>query len=412
MINIKTIQQLWSAVILHQNDGDSDTAAMTNVYGRMAPQLTYQDLANVLSAVYADTYWSSTFMDSTILATNMVSALNISNAVATQYASNAVTQWYGTFTRNNFSDTGTIPQTTDFTSCVDTICSGQSQMSTDTLINNWGTSYWTAPQVGKNYMYARCQNLNFMGNILPNVQMYSITPGMNVPTSQWTQLKTASECSTTGQIYLLGGATGTMAQGVHGVSEAFIFNPTSTDHICIATVFNDGQYFTQNNPLTVPQSNWNAVTWVTYTGAAGWHNTNPVTEEVTALDFYNQDARPEKFAFVAHCNKLPKGTVIKLDPQLQDSASNNGEISQCCQEVSTEATLPANYNGKLLVSIKTPDGKPLPEGASVKVEMLWLLDREHERHLDAAKLMGTLNTTKMSQTVKLSMGSFTLYGAE
>jgi hypothetical protein len=85
-------------------------------------------------------------------------------------------------------------------------------------------------------------------------------------------------------------------------------------------------------------------------------------------------------------------------------------ISSKSQNVETETVVPANYKGDLEVVINTPDGKLLPEGASVEVKMSWLLDPDHDQYLDAANLLGANKNARASGNMKVPMGSFTFLG--
>jgi hypothetical protein len=414
---IKTINQMWDAAIQYYNDPDNplnDSEAMYAIHDRMDARLTYQDIANVMIGVYADTYWNGTFMDPAMLAKNMVQGLAIDLNLANQYASGAMSLWSGILVRKNFSDSGTIPITGSYTLSIDVVCNQNTHVpSTDALINNWNNEYWKIPQVDKNYIYVRCQNLNFRGDITnPQIQLFYTEAGFNAPPSSWIQMLTDAKGVKLGNILLLGGKTGPMAEGVRGVSEAFVFTPKTTNHLClIAAITSD--FFTKNDPLKSINSNWDTATWITHNGAAGWHNVDPQKSVESTLKFYNQDSRPEKFAFEAHCNKVPEGTVVALkcnDSKLQCTQSDGIKISRKYQTVSTEAMVPANYQGDLKVLINTPDGKLLPEGASVEVCMTWLLDHSHNRYLDAADMLRANVHSRALREIRVPMGSFTFIG--
>lgn len=75
-----------------------------------------------------------------------------------------------------------------------------------------------------------------------------------------------------------------------------------------------------------------------------------------------------------------------------------------------EATVPANYQGDLKVLINTPNGKLLPEGASVEVCMTWLLDHSHKRYLDAADMLRANADSRAKKEIRVPMGSFTFIG--
>jgi hypothetical protein len=412
-------QQLWDAVIQHQKAGDSDKLAMQEVHTRMkqfsgAPGVDQdQYLANVISAVYADTYWTGINMNSELLANNMNQATQRKLEEARVFAKTAFTQWRGVLARKTTNDVGTIPYPTgDFTLSVDIVCNNNFPPSTNQLIDDWNSPFYARPRVGSNYVYVRCQNFKFGGAITkPQAQLFYTQAGFNAPPSAWIQLYTDASGSSVGDILLHGGKTGPMtSNNPHGVSEAFIFYPTSSDHICILGIISSE--FFANNPF-IYSGNWNSATWIRNNGAAVWHNEDPQISEKPLLKFYNQDSKPEKFAFEAHCKNVPEGTVVALnfkDSKLQNFNSDNMTISSKSQNVETETVVPANYKGDLEVVINTPDGKLLPEGASVEVKMSWLLDPDHDQYLDAANLLGANKNARASGNMKVPMGSFTFLG--
>lgn len=378
---INNIKDMWNAAIKHYKDGDFDTDAIYDIHDRMDARLTFQNIADVIGAVYVDTYWNGIFLDSTIFAKNLRQSLRLDYDLALQYANNSFSQWKGILVRKNFSDSGVIPASDDYTASVDVVCNQNTPVpSTDLLINGWNDQFWKTPQIDKNYVYVRCQNLGFKGAISnARIKLFYTDGGFNSKPSTWIQLETAATKSKTGNILLLGGETGDMNEGDRGVSEAFIFTPGSKDHVCIIGVITS-EFFTKNDPLVLT-SNWDSVSWIKHNGAAGWHNVDPQKSNKSTLKFYNQDGRPEKFAFEAHCKNVPEGTVVALnfrDSKLQNANSGTVKISSKYQKVATETIVPANYTGDLEVLINTPDGKLLPKNASVEVCMLWILDHTHD----------------------------------
>lgn len=410
---IKNIKQMWDATILHYKNGDADTLAMKDINSKMTGSLSFQDMANVFSGVYADTYWNGISMDPNIMATNLNSSIKLNKNDALVYAKNAMKTWRGLYCRDSASDTGTMPRPGYTCNSIDICCTGGNMIDTDTLLQNWNTRYWTVPKTAKNYAYVRCQNINFLGETITNTaKMYMAPGGMNQGPNQWVPMVTANG-SQTGNILVLGGQPGPMASGVAGVSEAFIFQPKSTEHVCIAAVV-CSDYFTQNDPSSYSGGNWNTYQWITNNGAAAWINTNPQLSSLATLKFYNQDNRPETFAFEAHCKKVPAGTKISL--KCNDNAINgletSGKISNDYQIIGTEVVIPANYEGDLEVMIETPDGSLLPDGSAVEVKMLWNLARSHKNYIDAADALGENDSARVGRNIRVTMGSFTLYGTK
>jgi hypothetical protein len=410
---IKNIQQMWDAVIQHHKEGSFDTDAMYDIYKRMDARLTYSDIANVFSGVYAGNYWSDTLykMDPTILAEHMKKGLGLDYNRALSCATSAMSQWRGILLRKIYTDAGQIPEKESYTASVDIVCNQDNPLDTDQLITDWNNEFWETPKVGKNYVYIRCQNLNFQGAIKPQVRVFYSDAGFATPPSSWIQMYTVNGSKALGDVMLLGGESGSMELGIRGASEAFNFAPTAAKHYCIVASF--ASEFFDNNPLENVSSNWSSATWIKYNGAVGWHNVDPQKSIESTLKFYNLDGRPEKFAFEAYCKNVPKGTVITLkskDSQFADLNSGSVEISQQYQLVATEAIVPSNHQGELEVLINTPDGKLLPEGALVEVRMVWLLDHTHDQYFNAADMMDANPDARELRNIRIPMGSFTFVG--
>ncbi|MDJ0765803.1 MAG: hypothetical protein QNJ97_22655 [Myxococcota bacterium] len=411
---INTLEQLWQAAIGYQKEKVFDSTAMYEINQRMSARLGYDDMANVFSGVYADTYWVDTYMDPSILAKHMVQGIGIDLSLATQYANAAMSLWRGMLTRKNFGDQGQIPCNGTTTNCPDIVCNQDTPLpSTDQLIKNWNTEFWKIPQDSKNYVYTRCQNLNFLGDITPTVEMFYSDAGFNSPPESWIQLYTANDpANPQGQINLIGGKPGPMAEGVRGASEAFMFEPKSTRHFClIATV--SSEFFKKNDPLK-HHSNWNSATWLTHNGAAAWHNVDPQRNTDMVLKFYNQDATPEHFAFKAYCRNVPDGTVVSLGSKDKNGVSFQSgpvKISRPFQTVGAQAMIPPHFKGDLNVRIEGPKDKLLPPQASVEVQMLWILPSGHKSYHPAANMLKVVSASNVGQNIEVPMGSFTFVGA-
>ena len=417
---IRTLQELWDAAIACQAAGQFDTDAMYNVYQVMNPKLTYQDLANTFSGVYATTYWNVTFMDATILAKSMVQAVGLDPGKAAQYATQAMTQWRGLFSRKNLSDYGSIPVQGNYTESPDIVCNENSPIPLPQLIQQWNNEFWKQPAVNKNYIYLRCQNMSFHGGITaPQVSMFYTTGGFNQPPTSWIQCYTVDENVKTGSISSLTGGTlaevsptNPLALGDRAASEAFFFSPTSSDHVCvIATV--SSEFFT-NNPLDISANNWNSNTWITQNGAAAWHNVDPQKKLEDSLKFYNQDDTPEDFYFSALCRNVPLGTRISLRNDDPAAAFDTGviEVSSTSQEIKQYVTLPANYEGTLKVRLESPDGSMLAAGAAVELSMFWNISPSHTNYTAASQRFVASGASTNENKVALNMGSFTIIGSE
>jgi len=402
---------MWDAAIQYFNAGDYDTDAIYAIYKSMSPKLTYQDIANVISAVYGDTYWTTTYMDYSILSKSLVQALGLDRTIADEYAMNAFAQWRGILVRKNINDVGFIPTPGSYTESLDIVCNENTPLMPQQLIENWNNEFWKTPIVGKNYIYCRAQNMAFLGPITPKVQMFYTTGGFNQPPSSWIQCFTDKGNAKEGDIILENGKAGPMGQGTRGASEAFFFNPTSHDHICVIAVLNY-DYFELNDPLKITPGNWNSQTWITHNGAAAWHNMDPQKNLEETLKFYNQDGKEEQFCFQVLCRNVPSGSKISLRNDDQAAKFDTGliEIANESQYIEKHIKLPAYYKGDLKIKLQGPDGKLLPAHSAVEITMAWVLEHGHRRYSEAVKRLKAYDTLRNAQSVYLPMGTFTLLG--
>ncbi len=408
---IRNISELWEAAIAYYKAGDYDTDAMYQMYQRANPRITFQDIANVTSAVFADTYWVVIQMDSSILSKHMVQALSLSPAQADKYAQNAMKQWRGSLSRNNISDTGQIPAQGSYSQSIDIVCNQDTPLMPSQLIKNWNNEYWKQPSVGKNYIYIRVQNKDFVGSLLPKAQMFYTTGGFNQPPSSWVQCFTADGDKQEGAVLLSDNKPGPMPLGDRGASEAFYFEPKSTDHVCVIAAIND-QFFKSNDPLGISNSNWNSTTWITHNGASAWHNVNPQTESVTKLKVFNQDGTNENFVLRAQCRNVPVGSTVRIQTADKHLESDGVEVNSISQLIETEMNLPGNYEGDLLVTLLGPDGELLPSHAAVEFSFLWKLQKGHDCYAKAAVALDESKSLANDQSIYAPLGSYTITGAE
>jgi hypothetical protein len=410
---IRNLQQMWDTAIQMQSNGSYDTETMYAIYRNMNPKLTYQDISNVCSGVFADTYWNNIFMDPSFLAKSLVQALGLDPNIANNLARTSFAQWRGILCRKNISDIGTIPTAGDYTQSVDIVCNQNTELNTDQLIEQWNNQFWNTPQVGKNYIYARCANTNFKGAITnPKLQMFYSTGGFNQPPTSWIQCFTvANNGAAVGNVVLEGGKPGSLNPGGRGVSEAFFLSPASNDHICVIAALTS-DFFLKNNPLTIPLGNWNSNTYITNNGASAWHNFDPQKSLEDSLKFYNQDDTEEDFVFVARCKNVPIGSKISLKSDDSTVKFTTGEIivTSSVQEIRKNVTLPGNYIGNLKVRFEGPDGKLLPASAALEITQAWKLKHGHTNYLDAVKRLGAIENIRSLEEVQLSLGSFTITG--
>jgi hypothetical protein len=409
---IRTLQEMWNAAVEYFNAGQYDTDAMYAIYNRMNPKLGFQDIANVCSGVYADTYWNITFMDSSFLSKSLQQALALSASAADTYANSAISQWRGILCRKNISDVGRIPTSDDFTQSIDIVCNQNTPIQPEALIKNWNSSYWQTPQVGKNYIYVRGANVQFMDPIAtPEAQMFYSTGGFNQPPTSWIQCLTTGGNETSSFI-LVDGKEGPMPLGTRGVSDSFSLEPTSTDHICVIAAVST-EFFTKNQPKNIPLGNWNSYTYITHNGSSAWHNFDPQKALTDTLNFYNQDETPETFVFVASCKNVPVGSKISLSCEDKTLSFTTGllEINQSSQVLRKTVSVPGNFKGALKVRLEDPKGNLLPASASVEFRMAWVIKPGHKSYVAAAEaLPSNFSLFKANAEIELSLGTYTLTG--
>ncbi len=413
---IKNIQEMWDATIEYYEIALYDTEAMDKIDKRKNHSLTRQDIANVFSGVYADTYWNVTFMDPRILAKSMENALLIHPDEAKTNAFNAMKQWRGVFCRNSVSDIGYIPKSSIFTQSIDVICNENSSLPPEVMIENWNESYWKVPQLGKNFVYTRCQNHSFYAPLLPSVTMFATSGGFNQPPSSWQQLFTEKGGETNGSVVLADGEPGPMDPGVRGVSEAFLLE-LRANYISVIGVM-ASKYFTKNSPLHISPGNWNAVLWLHVNGSAVVHNSNTQFTLEDSLVFHNQDGSPENFVFKAQCRKVPVGSKIRLRTEDHDRPEvefNTGfqTISNPNQLIQLPVNLPGHYQGRLLVHLEGPDGGLLPVSAAIAINMDWQLASGHTHYSDAFSIARTSTSRNKFITegdIHLNLGTYTIQG--
>jgi hypothetical protein len=230
--------------------------------------------------------------------------------------------------------------------------------------------------------------------------------GFNPPPTSWVQAFTFSNAATSPMQGIAPGPV--LVGGKIANTDSFAFTPPGSGHYCLIAVV--GSEFFTNNPLDTP-GNWNSSEWISNNGAAGWHNVDVPKAKESTLKFYNQDNAEEDFVFEAHCSKAAEGTRVSLgfaDKLLaQAHPTQSITITKPYQVVTTEAKVPPNFAGDLIVGI---DGKALPADASVDVRLYWRLPPGHPRFLDAVERLHETTALNLKTPISLPLGSFTFIG--
>lgn len=401
-------QRYWDLGLKCFNEQYSATAAMQALYNAWMPPFNLSILASIIGALYGDTYWARTRMDGDLLAYNLQAALGLNPADCQKAAQYAFSHWFGLQVRANFSDDGAIPRGSNVTCSPDVVVNGQAPLTIAQLLNLWNVYNWDPKPGFKNYAYGRAQSFNIQVPITsPVLRMYYSDAGFNPPPSSWVKLSTFDGGSETSPLQGLN--AGPIQIGGRAANlNAFGLNVPGTGHYCTISVA--GSEFFTNNPSD-SGSNWDSYQWITNNGAAGWHNMDVSAAKQETLKFYNQDATAEHFVFEAHSSKVPTGTTISLgfeDRKLAGaSPTQSARISSAYQVVTTEADIPANSSGNIVLQI---DGKPLPADASIDCRLLWEISPTHRNYQQAVTHLGATRALQQKEAVRLQLGNFTFIG--
>ena len=400
-------QRYWDLGLKCFKDGDLATTAIQKIWAAMPPPASLNLLAAIVGSLYADTYWATTKMDRNHLALDLQASLGINPSDCQKAANYAFSRWYGLLVRGNFGDNGAIPKTGAITASPDVVINGRAPLTVDQLIRMWNQYNWD-PQPGlKNNTYGRAQSVNIEVPIeTPILRVFYSDAGFNPPPTSWIQAFTFDNTATSPMQGIAPGPV--LVGGKIANTDSFAFTPAGSGHYCLIAVV--GSEFFTNNPLDTP-GNWNSSEWITNNGAAGWHNVDVPKAKESTLKFYNQDNAEEGFVFEAHCSKVPEGTRVSLgfsDKLLaQAHPTQSITINKPYQVVTTEAQVPPNFTGDLVVGI---DGKALPADASVDVRLNWRLPPGHPRFLDAVERLHETTALNLRTPINLPLGSFTFVG--
>lgn len=399
----------------HQNDPDNPSTAINDIWDAMFPaNLTL--VAQIVGALYGDHYFDPSIcqMNATMLANELNAALGKNPADCLRAATTAFSQWYGLSVRSNFQDAGLIPRQGNSLESPDVVVNGTTPTTVQRLITMWNQTIWGPVSSDKNLSYGRAASVNLPVPITkPVMKMYIVEGSINPPNPRsWTQLFTQDGSAPTAALQNTQGAT-TLQPGDRAANaDAFMWNVPGTGHYCAISVA--GSEFFLNDPSQMSPSNWNSMTWITYNGAAGWHNLDTPQGDFATLKIHNLDGTTERFVIEAHCSELPKGTTVSVettDKKLSTPLrSGVVRIAAKDQVVGAETELPGHYSGDVIVHFKTPDGKPLPPRATIDVRGYWHIPPGHAHYEGAVKLLGDTHAISLSRPVRLFVGSFTLVG--
>ncbi|GAB5439384.1 hypothetical protein [Falsiruegeria mediterranea] len=362
-------QQYWDLGLKCFNQGDNAQTALKTVWRRLPPPGDLNLLAAIVGNLYGDTFWSDQKlqMDADLLAQYMNAATGINPPDCQRAANNAYRLWYGMLVRCNTSNDGLIPKTGSFTASPDVLINGLTTLDPYDMITKWDQTTW-GPQPGlKNNTYGRGQNKNLQVPIKQGkIKIYFTSNGFNQPPASWTQLFTYDGSKQTADLVNINDQKAIRPGERSACDTSFGFEPPGAGHYCLI-VCAQTEYFS-NDPASISGANWNngsSAHWITYNGAAGWHNVNVSQTGNEPLAFYNNDDVPAQFRFVARCRNVPKGAVVAMkidDLGFEHSAKVTGED----QEIFADIEVPANYDGTLNVEFPV-----LPAHASISYSLIW-----------------------------------------
>lgn len=395
----------WDVAVKCRKDEETDIIAIKRVYDVLAPPALITTVATIVGAIYADSYWISTRLDPQLLANSLQKAKGWSASECLSAAQKAFQSWYGLLMRNDFNDVGSIPKAGVLTYSPDALCNMDGPLERSEMLRQWNSYFFNQAVVGKNYCYSRAQQVNLPVPITQaTARMFFTDAGFNQPPNSWQIMYTFE-----GDVKspLEGMTPGPVNREDRVASGAFNFEPPEAKHYCLLAVA--GTEFFENSPLQWT-GNWDSATWIRYNGAAAWHNIDVAQAGQTSLVFHNQDATPERFAFEAHCHRLPAGTRVSLAPAGPGLQAARREVRvdrEYQVAVSDEVVAPGHFAGELVVSIDTPDGAPLPANAAVELRMIWTLPQGHPNHAAAVIENGAAG----NGPVRMQLGHYTFVGS-
>jgi hypothetical protein len=258
----------WDTAVKCLREGKTDIEAIHEVYDALQ-QPTVQNLAVIMSAVYADTYWNGVSMDSAKLSNSLQTALGFKKPDADSAANFAFSEWRGLLMRSDIYDNGQIPKTSPLNNSIDILNGGNDTFSLEQLLEKWNSTYWHYECEGVNNIYARAQSKNFQAEISDaRAYMYIYSASLNPPPPKALKPLPTSD----GQAYskLYSNVSKSIPPSENAASNRFIWNNSEDGHysfICCAST-----EFFKNDPMSVPIGNMNLHTWQMKNGALGLHN--------------------------------------------------------------------------------------------------------------------------------------------
>lgn len=398
----------WQAALNAFVNGAFPPAAMYQVFDALPPRVaTPRNVAAIVSAVYADSYWKLTFVDQVLISADLMKALGVDQGTADNAAAYAVGAWRGMLVRGNTSDVGNPMPRGVQTASIDDVVNGTDPIADPKLLlTRWNSPFYNKVDGFKNYCYTRAQSINFGLPIAQaKARMFYTDQGFNQPPQSWQEMPV--DGASQERFALMMNQTLDPQKQIQPTeralsNKAFTFLPAKGGHYCLLAIVST-EYFT-NDPLSM-SGNWNSLQWISSNGAAGWHNVDVPPARQARLKIYNQDPRPERFAVRAVCQNLPQGTKVTLSAEGNTLGVEPQAIFRTIQTVTAEGELAANYAGDITLTIDTPDGKALPANAAVEVQAHWIVPHGHRDYTKAVAHFGAYRAAQAEEPLELLLGS-------
>lgn len=239
----------------------------------------------------------------------------------------------------------------------------------------------------------------------PRMELYWTRGSVALTVDRWSQnrLQSVSGC---GWVDLLAAGGGNDLVG----AEPFVWTPGDLDHYCLVA-----RVVTPYHPNALPAQNDinGTLDWLRHRPGFAWRNVtirDLSAEPIKALlHFRNHDPAPARFLFTIHLNQLAGAEV-----QLADAASNDFLIGHDGASVVVDShaailgaslTLPANYEGDLVVYAAPTQEVPTDARANVEVRFYALLTPDHPAfaHASDAVTLGLGDSMPMKQDEHAAM---------
>lgn len=243
----------------------------------------------------------------------------------------------GFLIRTSLSDTGALPRGGDFTSCPDIIPVGTVAMSKNDLISTYDKVYSNKLQEGQtNYIYLRAKNMN-SEPLTKKAWMFRVPGSLVLRPEVWYKpdhllghfVENTGGAGDPDNPYVKEqyGQTLMAEAGQIAVTDAFTWNPDTTEHSCLVGVVADSwDDILEGYPLGVGTMN-DLAQWIYLHGSFGWHNVDFLPSTTTVFEnkvaYENPDGEDVMVDFLMVVENVPVGSRISFSA---NTSTKSGEI--------------------------------------------------------------------------------------